>query len=58
MGGTAIQVESEIGKGSTFYFEVEFKSENKDADLFDQLFDAHQEKLKTEEPKIENKKDY
>lgn len=36
---------------------IEFKSENKDADLFDQLFDAHQEKLKTEEPKIENKKD-
>jgi hypothetical protein len=36
---------------------VEFKSENKDADLFDQLFDAHQEKLKTEEPKIEIKKD-
>jgi hypothetical protein len=26
-------------------------------DLFDQLFDAHQEKLKTEEPKIEIKKD-
>jgi hypothetical protein len=36
---------------------VEFKSENKDADLFDQLFDANQEKIKNEEPKIETKKD-
>ncbi len=28
MGGAAIQVESELGKGSTFYFEVEFKADD------------------------------
>ena len=30
---------------------IEFKTENKDKDLFDQLYDAQKEKLKAEEKK-------